>query len=226
MYQRIPWILLMGFFLGCVRTKDVPDELAQMKGQLALMSRQIAEQTKALDELKKAQAEQEMHWQAVLKASSDAMELMSHLPLHPPAETGHDLDAPHPDTTGTAAPNEAALDADIKKGVRCRDKKCEVDRSLLDKLLNYQPALSTSARFVPSFKDGKPRGFKVYAIRPGSIFASLGLQNADLILAINGLPMATPDQALAAYDKVKNASHLEFQVERRGESVTLDYQIK
>ena len=49
---------------------------------------------------------------------------------------------------------------------------------------------------------------------------------ADLIKAINGLDMSTPDKALEAYTKLKTASHLSVRLERRGEDLTLDYQIR
>jgi general secretion pathway protein C len=118
------------------------------------------------------------------------------------------------------------LEKDIEKGVRCSGSSCEIDRSLVDKVLANTTALATSARFVPSIKDGKPNGFKVYAIRPGSVFAKLGMQNADLVKSINGLDMSTPDKALEAYTKLKSASHLTMTVERHGANVTLDYQIR
>lgn len=125
-----------------------------------------------------------------------------------------------------AAGDSSGLEKDVEKGVRCTGTNCEIDRSLVDKVLANTTALATSARFVPSIKDGKPNGFKVYAIRPGSVFAKLGMQNADLVKAINGLDMSTPDKALEAYTKLKSASHLTMLVERRGENVTLDYQIR
>ncbi len=124
-------------------------------------------------------------------------------------------------------PGEATgLEKDIDKGIRCNGANCEVDKSLIDKVLANTTALATSARFVPSIKDGKPNGFKLYAIRPGSMFAKIGMQNADLIKAINGLDMSTPDKALEAYTKLKSASHLTVMLERRNENITLDYQIR
>jgi general secretion pathway protein C len=137
---------------------------------------------------------------------------------------------PSPSTTVVAAEpmpgDPTGLEKDVEKGVRCSGSSCEVDKSLIDKILSNTTALATSARFVPSIKDGKPNGFKLYAIRPGSVFAKIGLQNADLIKGINGLDMSTPDRALEAYTKLKSASHLTVNVERRGENVTLDYQIR
>ena len=111
-------------------------------------------------------------------------------------------------------------------GVNCSGNACTVDRSLVEKLLSNTTMLATSARFVPSIKDGKPNGFKLYAIRPQSIFGRIGLQNGDTIKAINGSEMTTPDAALGLYTKLRNASHLSVQVERRGETVALDYTIR
>ena len=118
------------------------------------------------------------------------------------------------------------LDNDVQKGVRCSGSQCDVERPLLDKLLANTTALATAARFVPSVKDGRPNGFKLYAIRPSSIFGKIGLQNGDTIRSINGMEMSSPDQALGIYTKLRTASHLTVQVERRGETVTLDYTIR
>lgn len=136
---------------------------------------------------------------------------------------------PPPQVVAAAEPvpgETTGLEKDIDKGVRCSGSNCEVDKSLIDKVLANTTALATSARFVPSIKDGKPNGFKLYAIRPGSMFAKIGMQNADLIKAINGLDMSTPDKALEAYTKLKSASHLTVMLERRNENITLDYQIR
>jgi general secretion pathway protein C len=115
---------------------------------------------------------------------------------------------------------------DIDKGVNCSGNSCTVDRAVVEHLLQNTTMLATAARFVPSIKDGKPNGFKLYAIRPQSIFGRIGLQNGDTIKAINGSEMTTPDAALGLYTKLRNASHLSVQVERRGETVTLDYTIR
>ncbi|HEY2743825.1 MAG TPA: type II secretion system protein GspC [Polyangia bacterium] len=115
---------------------------------------------------------------------------------------------------------------DIDKGVNCNGNSCTIDRALVEKLLSNTTMLATAARFVPSIKDGKPNGFKLYAIRPQSIFGRIGLQNGDTIKAINGSEMTTPDAALGLYTKLRNASHLSVQVERRGETVALDYSIR
>jgi len=125
----------------------------------------------------------------------------------------------------TAAPIDPAM-GDIDKGVNCNGNNCTVDKALVEKMLSNTAMLATAARFVPSIKDGKANGFKLYAIRPNSIFGKIGLQNGDTVKAINGMDMSTPDKALELYTKLRNASHLSVSVERRGETVTLDYSIR
>jgi general secretion pathway protein C len=128
-----------------------------------------------------------------------------------------------PPPAGGFDPNMGDVD---KTKVNCSGNSCTVQRSLVDSLLQNTTMLATAARFVPSIKDGKPNGFKLYAIRPNSIFGLIGLQNGDTVKSINGLDMSSPDKALEVYTKLRNASHLSVQVERRGENVTLDYSIR
>lgn len=144
-----------------------------------------------------------------------------------------DLDgAAAPAAAAAAAPVVAAAPAatgefgDLDKSIQCTGANCTIERALVDKALSNTAALGSMARFVPSVRDGKPNGFKVYAIRPSSLFGKIGLQNGDTIKNINGNEMSTPDQALQLYTKLRSASHLSLQVERRGESVNMDYTIR
>lgn len=86
--------------------------------------------------------------------------------------------------------------------------------------------LARSARIVPSARNGQPNGFKLYAIRPGSLYSLIGMQNGDTIHAINGHAITTPDKALEVYTKVRTASHLTIAFSRRGQTSTHDYTIR
>ena len=87
-------------------------------------------------------------------------------------------------------------------------------------------ALSRAARIVPEMKDGKAAGFRLFSIRPDGPFAKIGLQNGDIISAINGLEMTSPDKALEVYTKLKTANHLSVGLERNGQKITKDYNIR
>lgn len=122
---------------------------------------------------------------------------------------------------------EGDLMAEIDRGVKkTDDTHYVIERSVVDKVLNDPTLIARSARIVPSIKDGKANGFKMYAIRPNSVYAKIGLQNGDTIQAVNGFEITSPDTALQVYTKVKSASSLSIQVTRRGQPVTMDYMIK
>lgn len=132
------------------------------------------------------------------------------------------------DTPKRAAANSkdevaAMLDEGIKK---TGENQYEIDRGLVDKVLANPMQMARGARVVPSVKNGKSNGFKLYAIRPSSAFAKIGLRNGDTIHAINGFELTTPDKALEVYTKVKESSNLSVSVTRRGKPVTLDYSIR
>jgi general secretion pathway protein C len=132
-----------------------------------------------------------------------------------------------PTPTPTAPSPEGDLTADLDKGVRkTSETSYDIDRSLVDKILNDPSAIARSARIVPSIKDGKANGFKMYAIRPNSVYAKIGMQNGDTIHSINGYEITSPDKALEVYQKVKSASSLSVQITRRGSPVTMEYSIK
>lgn len=135
---------------------------------------------------------------------------------------------PPPTPTPVASGNaEADLTAEIDQKVRkIDDTHYEIERSLVDKVLNDPSLIARSARIVPSIKDGKANGFKMYAIRPNSVYAKIGLQNGDTIHSVNGFEITSPDKALEVYTKVKSASSLSVQITRRGQLVTLEYTIK
>jgi S1-C subfamily serine protease len=123
------------------------------------------------------------------------------------------------------------LDPEISEGIAkikmLNDTTYELPRSLVDAVLDHPMAVARAARIVPAaMKDGQPAGFKIYAIRPRSVFAALGFLNGDTLIAIDGIDLTTPDKALGWYEKLRTATELTVQIERRQVPVTLSYKIK
>lgn len=96
----------------------------------------------------------------------------------------------------------------------------EISREDVEKQLSNLSALATQARVIPNFKDGKANGFKIFSIRPGSIYQKLGLQNGDVIRKINGYQMDSPEKALELYARLRESSRIEVELERRGSVTT------
>ncbi len=120
-------------------------------------------------------------------------------------------------------PFTAAVDAAVHV---VDDQHYVIDRSLIDQVLANPMAVAKGARVVPSMKNGVANGFKLYAIRPSSVFAKIGLANGDTIHAVNGLDMSSADQALEIYTRLRTANSLDVDVTRRGTELTLHYSIK
>lgn len=83
--------------------------------------------------------------------------------------------------------------------------------------------LYQSARFVPLVNDGEIVGVKVFAVRPMSALASLGIRNGDAIYAIEGTVLSSLDQAVAVYDEImsREVSSIRLEMARKGCPMTI-----
>ncbi len=129
--------------------------------------------------------------------------------------------APTPEGEGDEL--QAAIDSGIKK---IDDNTYEIDKGLVEKILANPMGVAKGARVVPAVQNGKPNGFKLYAIRPSSVYAKIGLTNGDTLSAINGMELTTADKALEVYTKLREATSLEVEIQRRGKPMTLKYTIR
>ena len=112
-------------------------------------------------------------------------------------------------------------------GVRqVSERRYVIARSELNSAITNLPDLATKARIVPSFKNGVADGFKLFSIVPDSLYSKIGIQNGDVIRRINGYEMNSADKALEIYQKLRDASHIELEIERRGETLRNAYSIE
>ena len=81
---------------------------------------------------------------------------------------------------------------------RIDDTHAEMPRATLQRLLDDPSLVGTSARVIPSVRNGDSDGFKLYAIRPGSFYARLNLQNGDTVRAVNGYELTSADRVVVS----------------------------
>ena len=105
------------------------------------------------------------------------------------------------------------------------DTEYRLERREIDDVLNNLSRVATQARIVPSFKNGKANGFKIFSIKSKSIFKKIGLKNGDVIQNINGYEITSPDKALEIYQKLKDSSSITVDIQRRGRAQTMNYTI-
>ena len=102
----------------------------------------------------------------------------------------------------------------------------EVPKDELQKALDNMGQLATQARIVPSFKNGESQGFKIFSIKPNSLFTKLGIQNGDIIKRVNGFDINSPDKALELYSKLQSSNRIEIEFERGGSATRKTYNIR
>ncbi len=102
----------------------------------------------------------------------------------------------------------------------------EIPREEINKALGNLNDIAMQARIVPAFKDGVATGFKLFSIRPDSLYTKIGIQNGDIIRRINGFEINSPDKALEVYTKLKESNRIEIEVDRNGSAVRKTYNVR
>ena len=126
-----------------------------------------------------------------------------------------------------SASSAPALPSEISEKIqKVSETEFNVDRSVIDSVLENQAQLMRSARIVPEQKDGKTVGIRLFGIRQDTLLGTLGMQNGDRLETINGFEMSNPQKALEAYARLQTATSLTVQLTRRGKPLTITYQIK
>jgi type II secretory pathway component PulC len=162
-----------------------------------------------------------------LPAGTDAAKACPQLAAATASEAEALATKPQPSTLSaspSARPAEKLPEV-VTKGIKCQGSKCTISQAALDAVLGDPSLTSRSARLVPTLLNGQVVGFKVFAIRPASLFALFGLQNGDLVRRISGFDLSSPEKALEAYTKVRSAKTIPLELTRRGAEMTLTYVI-
>lgn len=106
------------------------------------------------------------------------------------------------------------------------DGQYTIDREEVDTALDNMSQLFTQVRAVPHFQGGKATGFRLFAIRQGSLFDKIGLRNGDIIQSINGNDISDPARAMGLFQELRNESNLEAKIIRNKEEKTLSYSLR
>jgi general secretion pathway protein C len=140
---------------------------------------------------------------------------------------------PPPGAPPPAAPGDkdkgggSDLAKDIAKGIqKIGPTEFNIERSVVDKILENQAELMKTARIVPEKEGDKMTGIRLFGVKPDTLLGVLGMENGDRLQTINGFDMTSPEKALEAYARLRTADHLTVQVNRKGANTNLDYNIQ
>jgi type II secretion system protein C len=125
-----------------------------------------------------------------------------------------------------SGPSTAAGEEDGGGVTKLSDSKFLVDRSFLEKQLGNVEQLATQIRASPKTADGQIIGFRLSAIRKGSVFDKLGIKNGDVVHTVNGQSLTSMETAMGAYGSLQNESGFNFEVTRRNQKMTIEYEVR
>ncbi|HEY2386638.1 MAG TPA: type II secretion system protein GspC [Candidatus Binatia bacterium] len=128
--------------------------------------------------------------------------------------------------TGPASASTAPAAATAERIRKTADDKFVIDRRELEKTVANINEVFTQARAVPYFEDGKTVGFRIFAIKPGSVFEKIGLQNGDIINRVNGVELTDPTKAISLFTELQNEGHIAVDLKRNQAAKNLSYEIR
>lgn len=93
----------------------------------------------------------------------------------------------------------------------------------IEKAMENVGDLLNQATFRPHIEDGKAAGISITGIKPNAIFRKLRLRNGDIITGVNGMPIASVDDAVQAMSSLSPDGPVQVKVKRRGQEEVLEY---
>lgn len=104
-----------------------------------------------------------------------------------------------------------------------------IPRTELNRYLENLPQVLQDAKAVPYIapgSGGEISGFKLVAIKAGSIYETLGLKRGDIIKGVNGEPVDSPQKAMELYQALKSSDNVQLEINRGGSNTTLNYNVE
>lgn len=132
-------------------------------------------------------------------------------------------EAPKSTKTQSTASTDGG-DGDVQK---VSDTEFVVSREMLDAQLADMGSLSKMGRaLLHRGPDGEYDGYRLSAIRRGTLADKLGIRNGDVIHSVNGMELNSVQGAMQALQALQSEGSLKFEVTRRGQPVSLNYDIQ
>lgn len=127
------------------------------------------------------------------------------------------------DVGGTAANHGGGRTSGVRK---TGTGEYLVARREVDHSLDNLNQVITQVRATPYLRNGKALGFRLFAIRKGSIFERMGLLNGDVVQTVNGTPLDSPSAAVGLLDIIRTADVIRLDLLRKDKPTTLSYKLR
>jgi general secretion pathway protein C len=109
---------------------------------------------------------------------------------------------------------------------KVNEKQYILDQQKVQQSLDNPEQILTDARLLPNIRNGSQEGFKIFEIKPGGLYESLGLRNGDILLRVNNLEISRPEVAIQAMSALRGMNSVNLDIIRSNSKMTLTYQIR
>ncbi len=116
--------------------------------------------------------------------------------------------------TARRSPRAARGNSRSSRVQQLAENRFSVSRSDVQSVANNPAALFSQARILPKYEDGQMTGVQLNAIKPGSLFEEIGIQNGDVIVELNGIKIENQQDSAAVLRELTQAQ--EFNVRAIG----------
>lgn len=113
-----------------------------------------------------------------------------------------------------------------EEGFERKGNQIRLSQQYRNKLIHEE--LSTvlmQATAVPEIVDGKVSGFRLLQIDKGSIYDKAGLQNGDIVTAINDTELNSVSGAVTLLKSLRNTERVSIRINRDGQEETLRLEV-
>jgi general secretion pathway protein C len=137
-----------------------------------------------------------------------------------------------PGVSGTTPPSTGTTALPPRRGVEdvsvqvVGENQFAIEQAEVDKAFENLGQLFTQMRAVPHFEGGQSVGFRLFAIRSGSLFDKIGLRNGDIVKRINDNEISDPSRALAMLQALRNERSLSVDLVRNRQEQRLSYTVR
>ncbi len=132
-----------------------------------------------------------------------------------------------PSSTSPPLGSPPALSSAIARGIHRVDAThVQIDRLVLDSALDDPGEHLKTVRVAPEMQGGKMIGVRMLSVRADGLFDKLGLQGGDVLTSINGFPLTSAEEGLAALGRLRTAPTLDLSVVRNGAAMSIAYDVR
>jgi general secretion pathway protein C len=147
---------------------------------------------------------------------------LSEEPAPGPRPTASRASAPRAPARRSAAVPRAS--ADIR---RLGDNRFALPRADVESVADNPAALFSQARILPKYEEGEMVGVQLNAIKPGSLFEQIGIQNGDVITELNGIRVTGQQESAEVLRELSQATDFNVSVTGQdGATRELRYEVR